>query len=272
MPIFACREDQMGAWLKAIGRTDDGPIYWWFTGITHGLTPDDGLKPLFRHENFSFGPYSRESDTRHTSVMQDITYYRDLDTGELIREYENPYTGERLHIVEVVTNDIRNFYDVNGNSGFIADGQEMHQPFEISATAVKDDVWMTRTMDWSLPNPLDPVIHANAYTGPMIRMQMETTLHIRRTDLDDGSKGSVPATSGYEAITPWFPWLHMGGRDGCLVTRAVGAKLNSYAELPPEILALGEARFPGCFTETADPPRGKDPWTDYMDSLGGNND
>ena len=262
----------MTAWLKAIGRTDSGRVYWWFTGVTHGLTPDEGLKPLFRHENFSFGPYTRESESRHSSVMQDITFYRDLKSGQLIREFGNPYTGETVPIVEVVTNDIRNFYDANGNSGFIADGQEMQQPFEISTTQVQDDLWMTRHMDWTLPNPLDPAVHANAYTGPMIRMQMETTLHMRRQDVEDSAATSIAATSGYEAVTPWFPWMHMGGKEGYLITRAVGAKLQSYAELPGEILALGEERFPGCLTETADPPRGKDPWTDYMESLGDPND
>ena len=69
-------------WLKALGRLDDGPVFWWFTGVTHGLTVDGGLRPLFRHENFSFGPYSRESETRHLSCMQDVTFYRDLESAE----------------------------------------------------------------------------------------------------------------------------------------------------------------------------------------------
>ncbi len=264
---FSSKQGRMSAWLKALGRLDDGPVYWWFTGITHGLTPHEGLVPLFRHENYSFGPYRKVSRHRHESVMQDITFYRDMKSGELIRSFVMPYTNEERPIVEVVTNDINNFYDVEGDSGFVADGQDMAQPFEIDVMEVANTVWMTRTMDWAFPNPLDPDTHKQAYSGPMIRLQMESTLHVDRDKLSDATATSVDARISYEAVTPWFPWMHMGDRPGYLITRATGAKLSSYKELPEDVMRASEERFPGCATGTAAPPQGKDPWTDYMQAM-----
>ena len=253
----------MQTWLKALGRVDDGAVYWWFTGITHGLTADGGLQPLFRHENFSFGTYHRVSDQRFESVMQDVTFYRDIESGQLLRDFTNPYTNETVPIDEVITKDINNFYDLEGGCGFLADGNEIAQPFAIDVTTVDDLAWMTRVMDWSLPNPLDPEKHAHAYTGPMVRLQMETTLRVELADLSNGA-AAIPATSSYEAVTPWFPWLHMGGRDGFLITRAMGKKLDSYDKLPQEVLSAAEQRFPGCVTGEQPPPDSVDPWMGYL--------
>jgi len=260
-------QGQVNAWLKSIGRTDDGDCFWWFTGVTHGLTPDEGLTPLWRHENFSFGPYKKESATRHVASMEDITFYRDLQTGEVIRSFTVPYTNEKRPIIDVVTNAIHHFYDEEGHSGFVADGQDFAKELELEVTEVQDTVWLTRQFDWSFPNPLDPELHALAYSGPAIRLQMETTLKVKRSDLDDSSQSWAPAHSSYEAVTPWFPWMHMGNRPGHLITRAMGIKLQSYDQLPAHIIAASEERYPGCITGEASPPRGKDPWTDYKHAL-----
>jgi len=257
-------ERMLQAWLKGLGRLDDGPVYWWFTGITHGLTAEGGLMPLFRHENFSFGHYRRESDRRYTSVMQDVTLYRDLDSGELLSAFDNPYTGSTVSVDEIITKDINNFYDMDEGFGFIADGNRIPQPLDLEATEVDGLTWMTRVMDWQLPNPLDPERHKSAWTGPMVRLQMETTLRLDLAELADPAMHSVTATSGYEAISPWFPWLEMGGVDGHLVTRAVGKKLASYDLLPEKIAAVAEERFPGCISSAAEPPLSNDPWMGYL--------
>ena len=256
--------EAMRRWLKALGRLDDGRVYWWFTGVTYGLTPEAGLQPLFRHENFSFGPYRRTGEQRHESVMEDIVFYRDLDNGGLLRELTNPYTGETVAVIEVLSNAINNFYDIDGKSGFIADGQEIIQPLDLEFTAAGHDLWMKRSLDWSLPNPIDPSDYPLAYSGPMIRMQMETHLRVDREAVTNPDTQSVAASASYEAITPWFPWLHMGSRPGHLVTRAVGFKLASYQDLPADVFRLAEERFPGCVTERQKPPHGNGPWMDYL--------
>ncbi len=250
-------------WLKGLGRLDDGPVCWWFTGITHGLTAD-GLRPMFRHENFSFGSYRRESKRRHVSVMQDVTLYRDLQSGKLLQDFVNPYTGNTVRVDEIVTKDINNYYDLDAGFGFLADGNKIEQPLEIETVVVDGHCWMTRSMDWQLPNPLDPELHAAAYTGPLVRLQMETTLRLDTTQLADPSLQQASASSSYEAVTPWFPWLEMADVDGHLITRAVGAKLDSFALLPADIAAVTEQRFPGCLSGDADPPASSDPWLAYL--------
>jgi len=256
--------EALQAWLRGLGRVDDGPVCWWFTGVTHGLTADGGLMPLFRHENFSYGHYQRESARRHTSVMQDVTLYRDLQTGALLREFVNPYTGKTVSIDEIITKDINNFYDLDEGFGFVADGNQIKQPLDVESVEVDGLRWMTRTMDWQLPNPLDPERHRAAWTGPIVRLQMETTLRLELSELENESLGSLQATSGYEAVTPWFPWLEMGGIEGHLITRAVGKKMDSYASLPPLIAAVTEERFPGCLSGKVNPPTSNDPWMTYL--------
>lgn len=252
------------AWLKGLGRLDDGPVFWWFTGITHGLTAEGGLQPLFRHENFSFGHYRRENAQRNVSVMQDVTLYRDLETGALLTDFANPYTGRTVRVDEIVTKDINNYYDLDAGFGFLADGNMIEQPLELETVEVAGLRWMTRTMDWQLPNPLDPKEHAVAYTGPLVRLQMETTLRLATAELANSALYSVPATSGYEAVTPWFPWLEMGGYEGHLITRAVGVKLESFDLLPADIISVTEQRFPGCLSGRSDPPESNDPWMGYL--------
>jgi hypothetical protein len=71
-----------------------------------------------------------------------------------------------------------------------------------------------------------------------------STYQGRRSDLADTARRFVPAWVTYQGITSWAPEMAMGDREGHLVARAAGAKVESIGELPEVWRRLAARHFP----------------------------
>ena len=74
------------------------------------------------------------------------------------------------------------------------------------------------------------------------------------TDIADLSKHTANVNVAWVRIAPWLPWMKMGGRAGFTYFNAVGAKLNSWDDLPALMKDEINANYPA-YTS---PPPGDD--------------
>lgn len=90
-------EDKVTALVKQQGRTDEGRVFWRFQGIIYAFNAPETPVPLLRFsgcEQQWWEPQDDGSFVRYSSLL---TYFRDLDSGKLIRSFTNPITGKKLN-------------------------------------------------------------------------------------------------------------------------------------------------------------------------------
>lgn len=94
------QDDKVMALAKQQGRTDEGRVIWRFQGIIHGFKAPTSPIPLVRYsgcEQQWWEPRGDGSFVRYSSLL---TYFRDLESGEIIRSFTNPMTGVTGEIKE----------------------------------------------------------------------------------------------------------------------------------------------------------------------------
>jgi hypothetical protein len=78
---------------------------------------------------------------------------------------------------------------------------------------------------------------------------------MQEADLIDGSRPRADPAIAWVRISPWLPWMRMGGRPGGLVFNAVGQTMaNGIADLPAVLRDEIAANYPIYDT----PPPGDD--------------
>lgn len=94
------QDDKVMALAKQQGRTDEGRVIWRFQGVINGFKAPDSPRPLVRYsgcEQQWWEPRGDGSFVRYSSLL---TYFRDLDSGKIIRSFTNPLTGVTTDIKE----------------------------------------------------------------------------------------------------------------------------------------------------------------------------
>lgn len=94
------QDDKVMALAKQQGRTDEGRVIWRFEGIIYGFKAPSSPSPLVRYsgcEQQWWEPQGDGSFVRYSSLL---TYFRDLESGKIIRSFTNPLTGVTVDIKE----------------------------------------------------------------------------------------------------------------------------------------------------------------------------
>ena len=83
-------------------------IYGSVTGTVAGVRDGEKVRPLMRFEVFSTIRILPQPDGSYQRLCREVVFYRDLVTGKLMDHWDNPYTGERVRVVDVA-NDPFNY-------------------------------------------------------------------------------------------------------------------------------------------------------------------
>jgi hypothetical protein len=71
------------------------------SGIVTGVRPGEAVRPLFGFQVFSTIRVLRQSDGSYQRMTREAIFYTDPDTGVILDEWDNPYTGEKVKVVDV---------------------------------------------------------------------------------------------------------------------------------------------------------------------------
>jgi len=129
---------------------DEKPVDYWWHGRAYSRVPGEADKLLFLVEGMNVRQCGTVTDPQrgegYRLVSREILLYKDAETGEVLEEWENPWTGETVEVVHV-TND-----PVNGRPTFerTADGE----PYRVGLSKKNNAWWMTITVPLFYPNPL----------------------------------------------------------------------------------------------------------------------
>ena len=229
--------DDMGArvraFVKTSGRLDPGRVIWSTRAEVYAFLPPDELVPVLRVKGCEQQWMKPLSDTEFLSFDSLVSYYCDFESDRVMREFDNPFTGER--------NTVR------PNISRMTEGRE------ISPRGVVYRVMRRAYPDFYGDAEFDVVVRQ---VGGIVSFQGENkwppefirppagsklTMFARGGDLADPDLTSAPASFAGHVLMPFFPWMDMADHPGHLLWHVQGYKITSLEDLDGDYLAAAHA-------------------------------
>ncbi len=203
---------------------DNEPITYYWHGRAYSRRMGERDKHIFNVEGMNVRSCKTITDeTRgngYKLVSREILLYKDVDTGEVLKTWENPWTGEEVEVMHVA-NDPVNFeaYEI-GRDG---------QPTTFGGDIIGDRFQMSFTVPLFYPNPL-----ASEYQKQIGGTYHATEMFNFLGKLDDlltEGNTTTDVAVGWARMSDWLPWMNMAGRDGIIYMHTAGRKLGNWDEL-----------------------------------------
>jgi len=235
----------------ACSLTDGKPTLYWWKGSVYSRVEGERDRHLFDVQGMNIRQCSSRIDPVRgfgfRSVSREIMLYIDPQTGQVLRRWKNPFTGQEVTVLQV-SND-----PVNARAWVWANDEQGKPRGELTDTyKVYDDVLMDNAGAARLfyKNPLagDYQEYVGGWYHAM-EFGSQTALASEALDPKDAEIDSTALTWG--RISTWLPWMEMGDRAGILIFHTAGTRLDSFEELPPVVLKELKTNYP---TYLAPPP------------------
>ena len=133
----------------------------WLKGTAYGVRENEPVRPLFTVEGFSLVRTKRLEDGSWRRMLREIVFYRDLQTGEILKTWRNPYTNEDVRVVPIANDPfnftIGEFAPEPPSYGGLNTAKPPRKPFLLDWDHGPDDTLIVRTgIDMIYPNALQP--------------------------------------------------------------------------------------------------------------------
>lgn len=227
------------------GEADGKPAVYHWTGKVYGRTEGEPDKLLFGGEGMNIRSCVAVDDPVRGRgwrlVSREIMLFLDPKTGQVLRRWANPWSGETVDVVHIANDP------VNQRPSFAVDAGGKPTPSGFRRAGP----WMFLAIEVPLfyENPLGGAYQD--YVGGKYHAMEIFDFAVPATELLDTRNATAYPAVSWVRLSDWMPWMKMRGRSGQLVFNAVGAKLKSYDELPALLKSEIAANYPAY---TASPP------------------
>ena len=244
MPDLSVPENNLWAVIRVQASLREEDVPWWYNGTIYGIVGDEQPRPLFGFEGMELYWMRRLGELEYELIGNTLTFFRDLDTGEFLESWRNPWTGERVAVAPAVQGGGpgRGFnYSPRGIRFTRAMDQIPDQPLQLNWTFARDQVWLHN--ETAYPPGMAP---------PRAQRQ---SMFVPAAAFADPGIPRLPTVFSSTVFMPWLRWMGMGERPGHVVWHAAGAKLESIAQLPTEYRTRAERDYPQYLTADPSVPR-----------------
>ena len=207
---------------------DNHPIFFSWAGEGYSRRAGEADRKLFRVVGMNVRQcVTLDGGARgqgYRMVSREIMLYLDPATGEILRHWHNPWTGEDVTVLHVANDP------VNGRPTF---------PSDPEGNAYL--AWNGRVQgnDWTMTITI-PLFYHNVLQGdyqPYVGGASHATEMFNFTgklgDLTDpGRHTALDVKVGWVRIAQWLPWMAMQGRDGLMYFHAASRKISGFEALP----------------------------------------
>jgi hypothetical protein len=235
--------------------TNGTQVYGHCSGVVTGIRPGEAVRPLVGFEVFSTIRVLRQSDGSYQRMTKETILYTDLATGAILDEWDNPYTGERVRVVDVA-NDPYNWVIAATRQppalpGAVNAGQAVPggKPYLLNWSVFgPDTIVLTEDGHGYYPNKLDPAKWPRESAGPMVQSSELFRYFISRDDLENPAKTHVPHNGSWVRVQPWLPWMLMGQAPGHVMYDGVFRPSRTLDYFPAPVLDRIKSRYPQYLT------------------------
>ena len=222
-------------------------LYWW-QGVVYSRIPGEKDKLLFNVQGMNIRQCARFEDPvkglGFRSVSREIMLYLDPQTNEVLRTWNNPWTGETVEVMQVHNDPVnsrapRYARDEEGKPAATFDPTVMNgMGLQGGGAAL---LFYNNPLTGDYQDYEGGKYHASEFLT--IAYPMEDALDPSRTAIQD-------AVISWGRISGWLPWMKMRGRSGLMVHWTQGMRLHDWDDLP-EVLRTEIANN---YPEYVEPP------------------
>lgn len=233
-------DDAVKAMRKLQCSMNDGEpaIYWW-DGKAYSRVPGERDRLLFSYQGMNIRACKTvevpDQGYGYRMVSREILIYLDPETGEILRTWQNPWTGNEVEVVHIANDP------VNSRGPLTAKGPR--GPFSFDATFKDGRGWIQFEVPLFYPNPLGG--DYQKYVGGTYQaIEMFSFYFDEEALLDAEVAGLDNAHVGWARVSQWLPWMEMGSRVGQMMFHGAGKRIGSFDELPAILRDEIEANYP----------------------------
>ena len=159
-------------------------------------------------------------------ISREILLYLDPETGEVLRTWKNPWTGEEVEVIHVANDPVnsRPFlpYSADGTPFQLGAGFRVQGDWVFSRTEVP--LWYPNILSGEYQEYIGAAYHS---------MEIFDFAERKERMLDAGTYPTAYPSISWVRLSRWMPWMKMEDRNGTIVFNAMGSKLeNGIAGLP----------------------------------------
>ena len=232
--------------------TDGRQVYGRCSGTISGVRPGEAVRTLMGFEVFSTIRVVRRPDGNYDRMSKEVVFYTDPVTGDILDEWNNPYTNERVRVVDIA-NDPYNWVIRDYVSPPALPGTDSH---DMATPAVKkpfllhwrkfgpDTVMVSEGGNAWYPNRLDPKKWPRESAGTMVQATELFRYFIRREDLENSALTQLPHNGVWIRITPWLPWMLMGMHEGHIMYEGEFRPSDTLDYHDPRVIDRVRKRYP----------------------------
>jgi Protein of unknown function (DUF1838) len=235
----AAPPDAVALMARIRGGAGAAPGLWWWSGRVYGRRPAEIVRPLLTVTGIGFSRFTRMDDGSWQFAMSEAGFFADIDSGEFLTEWVNPYTGARL---TPPPNRLVLRYRIAADGTIAAPFPGMNFDGRIGPVTLQGDtVWVGERLMANIPPP-PPGAKPMGPTGNAAEF---SSFVARRADAENTALAFCPATMHHQAAWPFYDWLGMAGAAGDIFTDISGCKLASADDVPPALRERIERTHPG---------------------------
>ncbi|MEM7356092.1 MAG: DUF1838 family protein [Acidobacteriota bacterium] len=219
---------------------DGKPAIYWWSGSTYSRVPGEKDRRLFdyegmnirtcktlEHEDYGYG---------YTMVSKEVLIYLDPESGEILRTWENPWTGDEVEVVHIANDP------VNSRGPSWANGPR--GPYRFDAQVKDGRGWLRFEVPLFYPNPLGGD-YQKYIGGTYQAIEMFSWYFDAEALADDSVGGLDDAHVGWARVAQWLPWMEMGSRVGQVIYHGAGKRVRSWDDLPEVLRHEIATNYPG---------------------------
>lgn len=216
-------------------------VYWW-EGTVYSRIPGEKDTHLFDVQGMNVRQCQPFDDpvrgVGSRSVSREVMFYLNKETGEVLRTWDNPWTGETVEVIHVANDP------VNSQAPSYALNEDGSPRAAFRMNVVDGYAYQgggAALLFYDNPMAGD----YQAYVGNNYHASEFLTAAVPMEDLQDPDATRVQdSVISWGRISGWLPWMKMRSRDGLLVFYTGGMRLNSWDELPEVMKDEIRANYP----------------------------
>lgn len=206
----------------------------WMSGELFARRRGEPDRRLFRVQGINTRACQEVVDAKrgpgYRAVTREAIFYLDPDTGAVLRDWKNPYTGETLPVVHMFNDPVN-----MAQPRYARD--EAGRPVSWPGRIVGNFAIQERRSSFLRDSPL-----AGSYQafvgGQYQAVEISSTIVPVDAWLGARPASPVPVISSWTRISPWLPWMKMGDREGYTVLVATWQGAATVDELPEPLRGL----------------------------------
>lgn len=220
------------------------------SGVVCGVRAGEAVRDLCAFEVVSTARAWKQPDGSFRVLHRETILYTALVSGEVLSEFLNPYTNERVKVVDVVNDPWNEHFEEweprpPSYGGLNKNTDAPRKPYVLKWREVGGGLLAAQThINLYYPSALQPDKWPRESAGKMNQVSEVFSFIVPLKDMQNAKKTSLEYSGTWSRVTPWLPWMLMGQAPGHILYEAVVSSFDGLSGFKPIVLAYMQKTHP----------------------------